>query len=288
MLRFRPLPILTSLCALVLFSAAAPTSTPGATTDRVLLVGDSWAWYIDQFDSLDEAFAIAGFPGITAQGTNTAISGSTAADWGGSGLRSTLQAEILANPEIDVIHLYIGGNDFLGAWNTGYSAAQEDALFAQIALDVKSLIDFIHSVDPSLEIVYGTYDYINLTDNLGLFDLLLWLVLGSPTASEINSALARSTAAVLQAIVGDPKVHIQNRTGVSQWWFGDSGRGIAPRSVPLPGQGPTFRPRIGGDASAPSPLAAMLDGIHLNPDGYRVLGGWDVRNFYEAYFTANP
>jgi len=256
----------------------------------VLLVGDSWAWYIDQFDALDQVFAASGHADVGARGATTAIPGTTTADWNGASLRNALQAEIQNHPEIDVIHLYLGGNDVLGAWNTSYTTAQEDALFQQMATNLQSLITFIHGLDPTLEIVYGTYDYVNLEEmrQQNVFDLLLWLNLGSPTPLELNQVMARGTAAIFAAIGNDPMVHLQNHSGLMQWAFGDPLRGLAPHSVPLPGRAPGYRPRLGGIPTQPSPARAMTDGIHLNQQGYMVLAAHDTREFYDAWFNAHP
>ena len=290
----RLLPLLLSLAALTAISAtplaAQATTGVGPTTERVLIVGDSWAEFTWAFGSVDAALAAVGHPDKIAVGDVTALGGTTAADWNTPAYQSLIQQELMAHPTIDVIHLSIGGNDFLGAWNTGMTEAEEQALYTTIADDVEAVVAFIHSLDPDLEIVIGSYDYVNLEEQRSdFFTWLLWLGLGSPTPAEVNQELAASTSAVFRRLLADPKVHLLNNSGAMQYFFGYPAYGIAPRSLPLPGNEPQgWRPGLGGDPGLPSPPAAMLDGIHLNEAGYRIIARHAALRFYDGYFDANP
>lgn len=285
--------ILTVLAALsVTFdAAAAEQTTAGTGTERVLILGDSWAELTWSSGALADSLAWRGHGDKEVVGQQTALGGTTAADWNLPAYRQRIQQELTAYPTIDVIHLSIGGNDFLGAWSTGMSAAEEQALFDTIADDVESIIAYLHSLDPDLEVVYGSYDYINLEEIRGsnIFAWLLWLGLGTPTPIEVNTAMAQSSSTVFRRIASNPKVHLLNHSGAMQFFFGYPAHGIAPRSLPLPGNEPEgWVPGLGGNPTLPSPPAAMLDGIHLTADGYRIITRHAVYRFYDAYFDANP
>ncbi len=272
---------------LLLLGLAGPLA---AQTERVLIVGDSWAELTWAFGSLDKALARVGHGDKIAVGDTTAIGGTTAEQWNSASYQALISQELAAHPSIDVIHLNVGGNDFLGAWNTGMSVSEEQALYQQIADDVEGLVQFLHGIDPDLQVVFVGYDYINLEEmRSDPFTFLLWLALGLPSPGRVNRALFDSSATVYQRLAADPTVHFLNHAGLMQWVFGYPAHGIAPRSTPLPGNAHNgYRPALGGDPALPSPPAAMLDGIHLNPAGYDAVTLHCAVRFYDSWFDANP
>lgn len=261
------------------------------TTERVLVVGDSWAEFTWVYGSVDKALAFAGHGDKIAVGDVTAIGGTTAEQWVTPAYQALITSELAAHPTIDVIHLNVGGNDFLGAWNASMNPAQEQALYTQIADDVETIVQFIHGIDPSLQIVLNGYDYVNF-EELRVTDpwtLLTWLLLGMPSSTRINQAMFDSSAAMYTRLANDPAVHFINHAGLMQWVFGYPSLGVAPRTTPLPGNQPSgYHPALGGIPTLPSPPEAMYDGIHLNRRGYDAVAFHCTYYFYDAWFDANP
>lgn len=261
------------------------------STDRVLIVGDSWAEFIWIFGSLDSAFDRAGFPDITAKGDVTAIGGSTAAQWAKPEYLALIDQELGEDPDIDVVHLSIGGNDFLYEWNTSMTPAEEDALFQRILTDISTVIEYILTGYPGMQIVLAGYDYPNFeemrfSDPMTWF---LWFALGMPSPDEVNNSMVRIMELLIAEGMEVPDLHFVNHMGLMHWVFGYPGEGIPPRSLPLPGNEPTgYDPLAGGDPTLPSPPEAMLDGIHLDHRGFNCLALSCTYYFYHGWFTGNP
>ncbi len=258
---------------------------------RVLIVGDSWAEFTWIFGSLDLAFDRAGFPDIAAKGDVTAIGGSTASQWREPGYLALIDQELAANPEIDVIHLCIGGNDFLYEWNTSMTLEEEEDLFQRILTDIGAVIEYILIGYPGIQIVFCGYDYPNL-EEIREWDPMtwfLWFSMGMPDPVTINDAMIRMSELVIDGGLEVPSLHVINHMGLMQWVFGYPGHGIPPRSLPLPGNEPSgYEPLAGGDPTLPSPPEAMLDGIHLGFRGYNCIALSCTYYFYHGWFTANP
>jgi lysophospholipase L1-like esterase len=181
-----------------------------------------------------------------------------------------LTDELAANPAVDIVLVFVGGNDFLegmsgGGWYVGMDPAAEAALFANIESDITTLVDHVLGLDPDIEVVLSSYDYPNFVETLnGLLGFIcrpLWEDLGEPTPAQINT-----TALLLydryEAIAATrPRVVSVPHWGLMQRLFGYSSLGIDPGELTLP-----------GDASLPSPPAALrtlgADCFHLKPAGY--------------------
>jgi lysophospholipase L1-like esterase len=283
-----PFPLFSPL-VLGLLLLAPSASAQG--TERVLIVGDSWAEFTWVFGSLDRALDRAGHGDKIAVGDVTALGGTTAEQWVTPAYQALITSELAAYPTIDVIHLSLGGNDFLGAWNASMTSAQEQVLFDGIADDIEATVQFIHGIDPNIQIVVNGYDYVNF-DELRVTDpwtLLIWFLLGTPTSTRINQAMFDSSATMYARLANDPTVHFINHAGLMQWVFGYPSQGIAPRTTALPGNEPSgYRPALGGIPTLPSPPEAMLDAIHLNRRGYDAVTLHCTYYFYDAWFDANP
>lgn len=260
------------------------TDTLGETVPRVLMVGDSWAEFMWKGQSLRETFAANGRPDIVEEGSTTALSGTTAAEW--TGMLQLIDDALAANPTIDTVQLTLGGNDFLagqpgGGWWTGISSEDEAALTAAILEDVSIVVDHILSLDPELEILVSLYDYTNfdesLTGALGFTCSPRWDDLGQPTALEINTAAAGLRDAIVSAVDTRSRVSFVDHTGLMQFVFGFPGEGIPPGQLLPP-----------GDPSRHSPIESMWllsDCIHLGVEGYLAVAQnlWD--NYYDQRFN---
>ncbi len=260
----------------------AESESLGGGTVRVLMVGDSWSEFMWVAGSLRSAFAANGHPEILEEGSTTAISGTTAAEWA-QPENLNLISDALANfPEVDVVQLTIGGNDFLagqpgGGWHTGMSEKDFAALQAQVLADAETVVDHILAVRPGLHVLLSQYDYTNFVDSFlphcpGTFDDL-----GQPTPLEINTAATQLQDQVDAFAAGRTDVTSVRFLGQMQFQFGFPNEGIEPGDLIPP-----------GDLSRPSPLPSMFlqsDCFHLSGTGYDFLAQYLWEEFYAAHLT---
>ncbi len=266
---------LTSIALLLaIWLSAAADPAPG-----VLIVGDSWAEQQWDDGSHQLVFQAMGFDQVAVFGSATTESGSTAADWNAPGQLALIADQIAAHPEIEIVQITLGGNDFLNQWHVGMSAAQVAALQQQILDDLSSIVGFVLELRPDLEVLLSFYDYPNFVDTLGgliglLFCSPLWSDLGQPTPGQLNDA-AIVFESGYRPLAGHPRVFQVSHFGQMQWAFGFPADGIAPGDIQPP-----------GEVSLPSPVASLRsyfgfpDCFHLNASGYDVL----VTNLFMHYF----
>jgi lysophospholipase L1-like esterase len=275
-----------------LLSLMALFSAPQNTEDRVLIVGDSWSAYSVAYGSLNASFASFGHGNMRAIGSTTAISGSTAADWTKPSYQRLIVDALNLNPDIEVVHLTIGGNDFFAGWSVSMGANAETALFKGIADDVLNVVEFIKAQDPQLQVVLSTYDYPNFDEMLAAnpFYSFLWAAMGFPTPLELNTAAVRGQRLIGKSLIGADRIKIIHHFGLAHFLRGYARLGIAPRSLPQPRQwsksGKT--PVAGGDLSLNGTPEWMYDAIHLNSTGYFWVAQHCTALYYDAWFKAHP
>ncbi len=241
----------------------ASACSPARAQPRILVTGDSWGAFSQPV--WDTVIATNGFVGTTH--VNTSIGGMTAAGLNTPALVSSqIIAPLLAFPTIDMVHLSIGGNDFLGAYNTALTPAQLNSLYSGVQANVQSLVDQILAVRPTIQVTIASYDYLNYIEPVLAGDTgttALWLLQGAPSAGQLNRALFGSQKAPdfnnsvfgledfkTNVAVGNPRVHYSDSEGLMQlisWGF--------------------------SNLDLPTPLARMnsafgYDPIHLDQVGY--------------------
>ena len=251
-----------------------------AAAQRVLIVGDSWAdqQWADQAHNM--VFAANGHPDITALGDTTTTSGSTAADWIAPTELQRIADALSNNPDIDIVQLTIGGNDFLDVWRADFTPMQELTLQQQIQTDIQTIVDFILAQDPNIEIILSFYDYPNFVDTIGGFTGLicnnLHTDLAQPTPLELNTAARDFELAYAQIAENMSRVYHVSHAGSMQNEFGFPDDNIQPGDILPP-----------GDLNLPSPVESMrvtfsvVDCFHLRAEGYDVL----IQNLYDGYFA---
>jgi lysophospholipase L1-like esterase len=181
--------------------------------------------------------------------------------------------ELEARPSVDIIHLSLGGNDFLREWRKEMPEQDREALFSRIVQDIETVVRHCLSVRPNIRVAIVNYDYINQPK-------------GKATLQELNEAgmlLARKKMELAQRL--DRCEYIQNY-GLMQYCFGYP-PDLKPHEVPYPGQAPDFVPFPGGNRAYGNPPEAMLDRIHLSPKGYRYLADHCLKVLY-AKWLAQP
>lgn len=242
-----------------------------AQVTRFLVVGDSWAEEQWLDGSHQQVFDTNGLAAVAVSGELTTTSGSTAADWVAPDQLDRIGNALAQYPHVDTVQLTVGGNDFLDAWNTGYSEAQFDELIGWISQDIEFITTYILNQRPDIEIIISLYDYPNFEDTRdGLIWTFacsgLWNDLGQPSPLELNTAAVEVIDAVELLADSDPRISHVRHLGQAQNEYGIPG--FPPGTVAPP-----------GNINLPSPLDAMRtrffggghDCFHFNGETYEVL-----------------
>jgi lysophospholipase L1-like esterase len=240
------------------FSFALLQAAP-AFAARVVVFGDSWG--VPAAPALQTVLVAEGLPDTVA---GAAVGGETAANLSSASGLQFITNTLAANLDADLVHLSIGGNDFLGAWNSTYSPAQEDALFQAIVDDVETIVDHIMAVRPGVRILWSSYDFPR--------------PLPSGTPTEVNAAGAKFAieANALAAAKGAALTYGEF-SGLMQVTYGFDG--TQPTVYDPPVAIPPGDPSL-PDPTLPSPAAAFSDSIHLTYPGYQILAQAQYDAFY--------
>lgn len=268
--------------------------------NKVLILGDSWAAFCWQFDSHNTIFDKYGLSDIKAYSTGAAISNTGPTDLSQSGSearnyltpvkRTAIQSAFSANPDIEIVHLSLGGNDFLGDWDTTWTQTQVDNQTLVVMDSITSIINFLRTIKPSLKIFLSGYDFSNFAEaingNTSHPFYASWNNMLKPRFIQINTLLANVNAKFQTYAQAGTDIHFVNNMGLMQYVYGQTtpllvapGGTYAPKSVPFPG----------GNLNYPSPLVALntyfafKDAFHLNSDGFKYFIDNQVKNYY---FTA--
>lgn len=262
---------------------------------KVLLIGDSWAFFMNTDQTFNNAFKNWGHSNYKFV-SNTIVSenGAEAPDFMTPTKQTEIQNLINQNPSIEVIHLSIGGNDMMGDWKISMSPGAVDSLGAKVQANIDSVMRFLKTTKPGIRIVWGGYCYPNFKEVINTSPLQsshpffqTWQDMEFPDFLEINNLLNRFSDTVAGRAAADPQLDFVNATGLMQYTFGQSsplgvapGGTYAPFSLPLPL----------GDPAYPSPAVSMRDYFvtkdcfHLSAPGYLALIEYNTQKFYHKLF----
>lgn len=262
---------------------------------KVLLVGDSWAWFMLVDSTFSQVFDRWGMSNYTFSSNATiAENGAETDDFQKADKQAEIINQLNANPSIKAIHLSIGGNDFLGDWNVSLSQGAVDTLVRAVADRLDSVVRFLKSTKPDIKIMLSGYVYPNFEEVIHDAGALstnhpfygTWSGMGFPTFAQINGLLNMESDSLEIYANKDPQVEYVKATGLMQYLHGQT----SPLGVPPGGTYPPFTvPMPFGDSTYPSPKTMMRDyGIfkdcfHLSPAGYRDLIGYQFQKFYHKF-----
>jgi hypothetical protein len=291
------------LSAIIFFStvAASAQNCNNNPTPKILLIGDSWANFMHLNQSVQDALNNYGFSDLgQLSDNNLTFAGARTTDFLNDTTKlNDLRDEILANPTLEYVHLSIGGNDVIYTWDVNYTQQQTDVLFDTVYNRTLRIIDYIHSVNPNLQIVFSGYVYTNFGDVIGALPSFLqsqhpyyatWSGMGFPDFQQLNNLLLSFTNRVKAYTNQQDRVHYVQALGLMQNFYGQN----TPLSVPPSGTYTAATAPIDtGLLDYPSPAAAMLslgnipftnfsitDCFHLSPTSFEVF----MDNQFERYY----
>ncbi|GMV91598.1 MAG: hypothetical protein AMXMBFR82_13760 [Candidatus Hydrogenedentota bacterium] len=258
--------LIVCLCLVGFVHAAEPTK-------RILIVGDSWAASIsaenrDGFpapDVFDEVLAENDLGAWETQGEVTAWGGRKASDWAKPERLAEITAELEKHPTIDIVHLMIGGNDFLTQALQGNLAgktpAERQEVWDTIIADIRIIVESCTTVRETIRVTIADYDFLDYEAAREFWKMDF----GGATTAELNGWLRELGERKKQLADELDRCEYVDNWGTLQYWFGDP-----PKSVPLPG----------GDPAAGMPKGISPDGIHPNAEAHKRL----LQNAVDAYY----
>jgi lysophospholipase L1-like esterase len=255
---------------LVLLVVAVSAGAVQAATPRILLVGDSWAWFMWLSRSFQTALEDAGLGEFEERGMYTTVPGSTSYQWVAKDWLELIDKAVKEDPTIDIVHLSIGGNGFLRGWDGEMADADRDKLFGEIVDNIRVIIEHCLALKPDMKVAICNYDYVNASRKSTI-----------PELNRAGMVLAKMKKALADEY--DRVAYIQNY-GLMQHHFGFAPH-FKPGEVPYPGQAPAFDPWPGGNDEYGSPPPAMMDKIHLSPEGYEVLAAHCIKVLYKDWLA---
>ncbi len=258
---------------------------------KVLLVGDSWAWFMNTDGTINSVLKTWGFSNYKAISNSTlAVNGAQTDDFQKPAEQAEILNQLTLNPSIEVVHLSIGGNDFLGDWNKNMTQGQTDTLTSAVFERLDSIIRFIKTCKPGIKVLWSGYCYTNFEEVITTFIAptshpfySTWHSMQDPSFAQINN-LQNSISAQVQAYCDTtPNVHFIDASGLMQYVYGQNPALAVPPGVSYP---PFSVPLPHGDPTLPSPKVSMRDyGItkdcyHLSADGYKQMFSYQTQKFY--------
>jgi len=285
--------------ALLLCSADAH-----AAEKRILLAGDCWLHYQEDFGSYDNWLQENGYSAYETVGDLTAVRGLTARMAASDVIcilpyltfLDMLDQELDANPTIDIVHLLVGGNDYFVPfgvppdyleWNA-MTPAELDYWLGTYAVPLATVIQHIRDNYPQIKITLSSYLYLDLE-----LVSYAWSIQFQMTQAEFNYWFATFMDIAKNIAAETDHVDFVNNWGLFQYHHGVPGR-HDPYTLPFPGQRFDFDPYLGGDPQWPEapytvPGGESLwmdnDGFHPSDLGHRLIFANCVDQFYDAWLT---
>lgn len=135
---------ISATVALIIYLLVA--AGPSQSAD-ILVIGDSWG--VAAGPALQKVLIDNGSAGTVA---SIAEGGETAENINTPQWLAKITAALEENPDASLVHLSLGGNDFLGQWNAFIGKEQEDQLIADVIEDISSIVDHILGQRPEIRI----------------------------------------------------------------------------------------------------------------------------------------
>jgi hypothetical protein len=263
---------------------------------KVLLIGDSWAFFMNADGTFDNVFEHWGQSNMNFYSNATlAVNGARTEDFLEEARMTEIENQLNTQPKIEAVHISLGGNDFLGAWNVDLTTEETEELSDETYDEVFALVDFIKSVRSDIQIVFSGYMYANFAEVIDDAAPLEeshpfygnWEEMGFPTFAQLNTLLNDFSDRLYDASLLDEQLDFVHVPGLMQHIYGqEEPLGVDPGGT----YAPFFQPLPYGDITYPSPKVSMRDyGLvrdcfHLSVDGYFNMIDYQFQKFYHKFF----
>ncbi len=251
-------PFASKLFAAIVFPALLLATNPSYAA-RILVIGDSWG--VAAGPALQTALVDNGSVNTVA---SIAVGGETAENLNTPAWLADITTALDQNPDATLVHLSIGGNDFLGNWNSTFTASAENQLIADIMANVTAIVDHILAQRPAIRIYWSSYDFPRP------------LIIGTPEEVNLASIRISQRAEALAQARGSALTY-GDFNGLTQVEYGFDGVQVSPfdPAVAIPAHDPSLP-----DPRYPGPAPAYADPIHLTAEAYLMLAGKQYDQFY--------
>lgn len=267
--------------------------------NKILMVGDSWAFFMLVDGTFNRVFEKYGFSNYKFVSNETVSeNGARTNDFLEADKLNEIKNLLNENPDIEAVHLSIGGNDVLGNWNVNFTQQELDDLVDLVYGQVLEIIDSIKEMKEDIRIVFSGYTYPNfeeIIESAAPFQTShpfysTWSNMGFPSFLEINTILNDFSIMVADYVATDTQVDFVNATGILQYTYGqENPLGVAPGGT----YPPFTQPLPFGDPTYPSPQNSMRDYFltkdcfHLSSRAYRDFIGYQFQKFYQKFFMGD-
>lgn len=250
-----------------------------AETNKILLAGDSWAWFPMIDSSIKHNLHKYGFTDANFYSNSTlSVNGKKTKYFLEQPTLDAVETALNDNPDIDIINLSIGGNDFLNNWTTSMSPASTDSLLDAIVRRLDTIIMKFWDIDSTVKVHLPMYDFPNFEEIINDYPNPTshpfygsWNDMGQPTFLEINTQLLNIGSKVQALVSNYSHVSYVNASGLMQHIYGQpTPLGVAPGgtypadSVPVPGGYPLYP----GPMAAQRDYGPFKDAFHLGAEGF--------------------
>lgn len=280
------------ICLFFLFPFGSYAQCIEEVEPKILLIGDSWAFFMHADGTFNTVLEHWGHSDqVYYSNATLAVSGARTEDFLIESRMTEIQNQLTTQPSIEIVHISLSGNDFLGDWNVDFTPEETTALSDETYDEIVALTDFIKSVRPGIHIVFSGYMYANFEEviqDAAPFETSHpfygnWESMGFPTFEQLNGLLNDFSERIYDLTVLDPQMDFISVPALMQYHYGQT----SPLGVDPGGTYPAlYQPLPYGDLTYPSPKIAMRDyGIvrdcfHLSQDGYYVMIDYQFQKLY--------
>ena len=263
--------------------------------NKIMLIGDSWAFFMftdGTFDNVLDHWGMTQKRYFT--NATLSVSGARTEDFLEEARMNEIENQLNSQPSLEVVHISLGGNDFLGNWNVDFTEDETNALSDETFDEMTTLIDFIREVRPGIQIVFSGYMYANFEEvinDAAPFEESHpfygnWEEMGFPTFEELNTLLNGFSDRMEDYADVEEGIDFINVPALMQRIYGqEEPLGVDPGGT----YAPYFQPLPYGDLTYPSPKVSMRDyGItrdcfHLSAEGFFYMIDYQFQKFYHKF-----
>jgi hypothetical protein len=223
--------LLFTLLALPFIICDANAQCIETPVTRVMIIGDSWAQFLGSDNTINTTFQKWGHSNYKFFTNATlAQNGTQTTDFVDPARLAEIQNQLTLNPDIDLVHLSLGGNDVLGNWNINYTPSQTDSLLDSVYARLVYIIDFIKTAKPGVRILWSGYAYPNFGEIIGELApfqsthpfYATWQGMGFPDFTQLNNILNSYSVTMDTLAANDPQVDFVRATGLMQYAYGQN------------------------------------------------------------------